>query len=597
MKNDNNKKGQSAASVQDLPEPEPPAAANGLELCSLEELNTLTVARPPRPSRRPSPSSTTEYVERPFNEDASRSRDSSTARTEVADEETEMVVVDADATEEEWSPDPLPSIASTQELDPGWVRCNLDTGASLTVFPKRMFDVGEDETLKLKTASGEVINGYGNAALRGEDVKGVMRKLNGQVADVHKVLVSAAKMHDKGYTTWLQAGGEIIPKSHPTNKAMNEAYQKAVWRFGKEGIIPVIEEAGVYNFYLKETIPEEGAVSPHSPEGPPPMISRPMAASSGSTPSTLPTTRTTGEVRRIPRRSEAPPEPAGVPRRERTRSPRFACALEEEAGEPGDGEDLAVSEGVEARPANPGWTPPTPTPEEKKEHEASGHAVYRNWCTECVAATGYGQQHRRVPHQGELLNTVVMDYWYLTDAEGARPHLVAQDRKTGMQMATSLREKGDSETTGRKLLARFLELLGYKEVVLKSDGEHALVKMKKAAGKEAKCLTKVVCEESPAGDARTNGEAESAVREIKWRVRAITMMLQKKYENLPEDHPLLLWIPRYAAEQQNRYKVGSDGRTAEERRTGKKWVKPMPLFGEKIMVKPAGKGKEETKHG
>jgi len=184
-----------------------------------------------------------------------------------------------------------------------------------------------------------------------------------------------------------------------------------------------------------------------------------------------------------------------------------------------------------------------------------------------------------------------MDYWYLTDAEGARPHLVAQDRKTGMQMATSLREKGDGETTGRKLLARFLELLGYKEVVLKSDGEHALVKMKKAAGKKAKCLTKVVCEESPVGDARANGEAEAAVREVKWRVRAITMSLKKKYEDIPEDHPLLLWVPRYAAEQSNRYRVGADGRTAEERRTGKKWIKPMPVFGERIMIKPAGKGK------
>ena len=591
-KSDNNKKGHNAASVQDLPEPEPQAAANGLELCSLVELNTLTVAKS-RPSRRRrrSSSRTPEVVERPFNENASRSRDSSRARTEVADENEETIMVTVDQTEEEWSPDSLPSIASTTAVDPEWVRCNLDTGASLTVFPKKMFEVGEEETMKLKTASGEVINAYGNAVLRGEDTKGVMRKLNGQVADVHKVLASAAKMHDKGYVTWLgTGGGEIIPCSHPVNKAMNEAYQKAVWRFGKEGIIPVAEEDGVYNFYLKEKIPDQDAVSPHSPEGPPPSMSRP-SSSSGTMTTTLPSTRTTGEVRAIPRRSEAPPEPAGVPRRERTRSPRFACALEEEVDVPGGGEELVISEGVEARPANPGWSPPTPTPEEKKEHEASGHAVYRSWCTECVAATGYGQQHRRVPHQGELLNTVVMDYWYLTDAEGARPHLVAQDRKTGMQMATSLREKGDGETSGRKLLARFLELLGYKEVVLKSDGEHALVKMKKAAGKEAKCLTKVVCEESPVGDARANGEAEAAVREVKWRVRAITMSLKKKYPDIPEDHPLLLWVPRYAAEQSNRYRVGADGRTAEERRTGKKWIKPMPVFGERIMIKPAGRGK------
>ena len=134
---------------------------------------------------------------------------------------------------------------------------------------------------------------------------------------------------------------------------MNEACQKAVWRFGKEGIIPVAEEDGVYNFYLKEKIPDQDAVSPHSPEGPPPSMSRP-SSSSGTMTTTPPLTRTTAEVRAIPRRSEAPPEPAGVPRRERTRSPRFACALEEEVDVPAGGEELVVSEGVEARPANPG---------------------------------------------------------------------------------------------------------------------------------------------------------------------------------------------------------------------------------------------------
>ena len=38
----------------------------------------------------------------------------------------------------------------------------------------------------------------------------------------------------------------------------------------------------------------------------------------------------------------------------------------------------------------------------------------------------------------------------------------------------------------------------------------------------------------------------------------------------------------------NRYKVGTDGQTPEERRTGSKWKKPVPLFGERIMYKAAG---------
>ncbi|CAK9113821.1 unnamed protein product [Durusdinium trenchii] len=193
-----------------------------------------------------------------------------------------------------------------------------------------------------------------------------------QVADVHKILVSAAKLHEKGHTSWIvPGGGEIIPLNHPVSKAMIAAYHKAVDEFGKMGIIP--------------------------------------------------------------------------------------------------------------------------------------------------------------------------------------------DRKTGMMMATALNQKGAVDTTGQKLLTRFLELLGYKDIVLKSDGEHSLVRMKKAAGRDAKNLVKTICEESPAGDSRANGEAEAAVREVKWRIKAVHLMLEKKIEGgLP----------------------------------GKKWIKPMPVFGEKIFIKPAGKGKK-----
>lgn len=193
-------------------------------------------------------------------------------------------------------------------------------------------------------------------------------------------------------------------------------------------------------------------------------------------------------------------------------------------------------------------------------------------------------QHRRIDHSEDLVDTVTMDYYYMGEEDGAKPYLVAQDRRTGMMMSTSLREKGVADLTATKLLAKFLDVLGYKEVVLKSDGERALIALKRAAARQSKGLVRAIHEESPKGDSKANGEAEQSVREIKWRVRAITMMLEKKLNvKLPEGHPLLTWVPRYAAEQSNRFKIGHDGRTPEERRTGKRWLKPMPLFGERIM--------------
>ena len=68
----------------------------------------------------------------------------------------------------------------------------------------------------------------------------------------------------------------------------------------------------------------------------------------------------------------------------------------------------------------PRWTPPMPTARERREHEASGHAVYRSWCEECVNATGMVQQHRRKVRQEEE--------FYL---EGSKPNLVAVDRGGG----------------------------------------------------------------------------------------------------------------------------------------------------------------------
>lgn len=72
-------------------------------------------------------------------------------------------------------------------------------------------------------------------------------------------------------------------------------------------------------------------------------------------------------------------------------------------------------------------------------------------------------------------------------------------------------------------------------------------------------------------------------------MRANKATLDRKLgQELPEHHVIWTWLPRYVSDAMNRYRVGKDGRTAEERRTGKAWRKPIPLFGEKIMFKKAG---------
>ena len=454
--------------------------------------------------------------------------------------------------------------SSTYRSEDGeWLKLNLDTGASVTAIPRK-YCAGAvpQDTKGFKTASGEVIANYGKYFIEGVDQCGTLRKVNGQVTDVQKILVSASKLHEKGYYSWLgPGGGYIVPSDGVIGTEMMNYFEQLKEEQGTDGCIPVWEERGVYNFYLKvPTDPTEASeqvasteeaeeVFEEEAEEEPETAAKPRVLTDSAT-------RLTTSVRRVPKRGEV-----------------------NAVGEEGDVIPAEPPDKVEAKKANPGWSPKQPTEDERKEHEASGHAVYGSWC----------QQHRRVDHRGERIPTVVMDYFYLGEEERSKPHFVAKDRWTGMCFATSLDRKGILEG---KLLTRFLELLGYKEVVLKSDGERSIVGMKKRAGQNAKGLNKVICEESPAGDSKANGEAEAAVKESKWRTRAIHLMLNEKFEGgVSEKHPIISWIPRHAAEQGNRYKVGEDGRTPEERRTGKKWIKPMPVFGEKIMVKPVGKGR------
>ena len=535
------------------PEQEPQKEANGLEICAI---SAMTEDEGNSRSRSPTPGS----------EDWSTV--SRRVRSYAGSEESAV-------------------INGFNEEHPGWVKCNLDTGASVTAIPKEFKPNGVPGQEAYKTASGELIHNYGKVRIRGTDEGGVMRILNGNATDVQKVLVSASKLHQKGYCSWIgPGGGEIFPMEHPINVALGKAYAKAVEQYGKDGLIPLREERGVYNFYIKidtdyvneevesEAVSAVGSSTiqdPEDPSSPKIMTAKPKVKFN-------PTVETYGKNKKNPpwRRGQI-------------------NALEDEVEEIGPEGPSGDSEEVESRAVNPGWSPPDPTPAEVREHEASGHAVFRNWCQDCVKAKGVSQQHRRVDHSGDLLPTIGLDYFYMNEdrqGDASRPGLVAIDRDTGMMFATAVERKGVIDPTAQKLLTKFIELLGYKELVMKSDGERPLVRLKIEAAKAAKGLRKAVNEESPQGDSKANGMAEAAVKEVKWRIRAIHLMLNKKFNvEVNQDHPLITWVPRYAAEQCNRFKVGNDGRTPEERRTGKKWVKPMPVFGEKILVKPAGKGK------
>ena len=92
---------------------------------------------------------------------------------------------------------------------------------------------------------------------------------------------------------------------------------------------------------------------------------------------------------------------------------------------------------------------------------------------------------------------------------------------------------------------------------------------------------------------------ENAIRNVQGQVRTLKLMLEEKYKvTIGDNHMVLPWLVKYAGVLINICRVGSDGKTAYERRKGRKWKRALPVFGECIWwLRPesAGEKKLETR--
>ena len=252
--------------------------------------------------------------------------------------------------------------------------------------------------------------------------------------------------------------------------------------------------------------------------------------------------------------------------------------------------DVEGDAGEEMQQPRVKMVPKTVSKADEEAHYATGHAVFRSWCRHCVDSRGLGDQHRRSPKEEKEtgLPTIHADYGFMADgaSEESLPILVLRDGTTRGYGATAVPRKGVDKYS-IAFYAGFVKELGWRRYVSKSENEPALLALKGAVSTVLKDV-EMVPKESPVGDHAANGEAERAVREIKGVIRALKSSLEHRLgRTLPASHPILTWMPRHAAECLSRYKIGEDGRTAEQRRTGKKWRKLAPEFGERIHVKVA----------
>ena len=118
--------------------------------------------------------------------------------------------------------------------------------------------------------------------------------------------------------------------------------------------------------------------------------------------------------------------------------------------------------------------------QERAEHEATGHDVYRSCCDACLAGTGLGQAHRSVPkdEQETAVAEFISDFGFMGQDDGkCMPLLVLKDTKTKRVAYSFVQAKG-LDPYAVKFTAMFLQSTGYRNIVNKSDGEPSIVALK-----------------------------------------------------------------------------------------------------------------------
>ena len=148
-------------------------------------------------------------------------------------------------------------------------------------------------------------------------------------------------------------------------------------------------------------------------------------------------------------------------------------AIEEEAAEapqpatawtPEEGAEVEESDYEEPEELKRVVACRAPTQAEKEEHALQNHAVYRDWCSVCVAARGLGTPHRRRKKDaaGEQEGPrIFSDYFYMSTDEKSMPMLALKFSRSGRVAATALESKGLTEF-GVKFFAGFIRQTGVK---------------------------------------------------------------------------------------------------------------------------------------
>jgi len=166
--------------------------------------------------------------------------------------------------------------------------------------------------------------------------------------------------------------------------------------------------------------------------------------------------------------------------------------------------------------------------------------------------------------------------------------LVMGDFKTKAIFAAVVPQKGSGDGAVVKRIVKWLNNLGHRKIIYKSDQENAMTEIwRKVKEDQTVECKEMVPEESPKGDSQSNGFIERCVREVKGMIRTGQSALEERIGTVIDiESETMQWLVEYAGCLLSRYKVGTDGQTPYERIKAKKLKRPIVEFGERVLFMP-----------
>ena len=230
------------------------------------------------------------------------------------------------------------------------------------------------------------------------------------------------------------------------------------------------------------------------------------------------------------------------------------------------------------------------------------HIPYKKWCPFCVKGKRVAEPHRveKEKEKEEKKGTTIgIDYMWqkgethrekkegkIINEGGSMPTIVmsfAGEESDKWVAAFVVPAKGP-EDYAIDAVGKEIEQSGLTKMNIKSDQEPALVDLIRAVKRErGESIEVMKPEHSPVGESQSNGRVERTIRTVQAQVRTLKLMVESKYKTVVDQESAILpWLVKYAATLINIASVGKDGRTPFERRSGRKWKKALPTFGECI---------------